>query len=200
MAGMTPDQKSAFLAALSVLARAFQTYAERTGADAILVGGASVIILTGGQFFSGDFDFLAADDSQMAECLADNGFVREDRAGFLHAGWYHPEHPLFGFQQVSGSLFDGRTERSRMLRVSLRDGGAVVLPPVEDMVADRLGQHAMASATDTSRLDQAMIMLAAASEIDRTYLLRRVAEEGGDIDPLLDYIPEATREEPEGET
>ncbi len=200
MSGMTADQKSAFLAAVSSLARAFRLYGEQTGSDAVLVGGASVVILSGGQFFSGDFDFVAADDRRMAECLRENGFVREDRPGFLHAGWYHPDHPLFGFQQVSGPLFDGRTERSKMLRISLRNGEGIVMPPVEDMVADRLGQHATASATDTSRLDQARVMLAVAPKIDRAYLLRRVEEEGGDITPLLEYIPDDAREEPEGGT
>ena len=38
----------------------------------------------------------------------------EEETKFLRRGWHHPDHPLFGYEQVSGSLFDSRTERKRM--------------------------------------------------------------------------------------
>ena len=161
----------------------------------MLVGGATVVMLTGGQFFSGDFDFLASNDQAMAECLEAAGFLEEDRGGNLRIGWYHPDHPLFGFQQVSGSLFDGRTERKRMIRIELRDGEAITVPPVEDLIADRLGQHAAGSSTDMSRLEQARAMISVMETVDHAYLIRRVEEEGGDIRLLLAHLP---ADKPEG--
>ena len=78
----------------------------------------------------------------------------------------------------------------------LREGETIIVPPVEDLIADRLGQHAIASPTDTSRLEQARAMLVVSETVDGAYLIKRVREEGGDLAPLLDYLP---ADEPEGE-
>ena len=188
---MTAEQREAFISAATELARAFRAFREQTKIEPVLVGGATVVVLTAGRFFSGDFDFTASNDEVMAECMAAAGFLRETGA-FLRKGWYHPKHPAFGFEQVSGSLFDGRTERDRLFKVELREGETIVLPPVEDMIADRLAQHSQASPTDTSRLDQARAMLVVSGTVDRAYLLQRVEEEGGDIGPLLAYLPDET--------
>ena len=48
------------------------------------------------------------------------------------------------------------------------------------MIADRLAQHAIASSTDTSRLDQAKALYALAHDPDRDHLVKRINEEGGD--------------------
>lgn len=56
----------------------------------------------------------------------------------------------------------------------------VVLPSVEDMIADRLGQYAAAAPSDTSRLEQAKTLLALAPKVERSYLFKRICEEGGD--------------------
>ena len=56
-----------------------------------------------------------------------------------------------------------------------------MIPSVEDMIADRLGQHAIAAKTDTSRLEQALVLFKLARNLDLAYLRRRIKEEGGDV-------------------
>jgi len=90
-------------------------------------------------------------------------------------------NPAFGFQQVSGRLMDGRADLKRLRRVRMTVQNAIVLPPVEDLIADRLAQHAIASPTDTSRLLQARALFRLMDDLDFEYLKRRVAEEGGDM-------------------
>ncbi|MEH3108113.1 MAG: hypothetical protein PGN09_12800 [Sphingomonas fennica] len=63
----------------------------------------------------------------------------------------------------------------------MRGGHQLALPSFEDMIADRLAQHAIASPSDDSRLRQARMILAMAQGIDMDYLAKRVAEEDGDI-------------------
>ena len=58
---------------------------------------------------------------------------------------------------------------------------------IEDLIADRLGQHAVASPTDDSRLRQARSLFLLGQDIDLAYLRRQVTEEGGDpalLDPF----------------
>lgn len=101
--------------------------------------------------------------------------------GKLRIGFYHPEHPGYGFQQVSGALMDGRADRRRLFRVRLASASAVILPAVEDLIADRLAQFSVASPGDRSRLLQARALLAMLERPDWAYLCKRVAEEGGDM-------------------
>ena len=178
--------------ALCVLADALSACTRANGRrEAILVGGAAATLLTGGAFMSGDFDFLAGCDHDVALVMSDHGFVAEDRHGYLRIGWHHPGHPRFGFQQVSGALMDGRADQARLLRLRMPSDAILVLPAVEDMVADRMGQHAIASPTDTSRLLQARAMLMVHGGWQRDYLVRRVTEEGGDPGLLGDVMQEA---------
>ena len=187
------DQLAPFGMALACLAAAFQAVSISRSTAPVIVGGAAVVILTAGTFFSGDFDFVHPDDAAISQALLEHGFVEERRPGMLRIGWYHPEHPGFGFQQVSGTLFDGRSERSRQLIVGLPGGGEIRLPAVEDMIADRLGQHSVASPTDRSRLDQARVMLALSEGIDPIYLRRRIEDEGGDPALLADIAVPASQ-------
>jgi hypothetical protein len=61
------------------------------------------------------------------------------------------------------------------------EGGTVALPAIEDMIADRLGQHAAAApASDKSRLLQAKALFRLAEKPDIGYLRRRISDEGGD--------------------
>ncbi|MBB2164353.1 hypothetical protein HLH26_07320 [Gluconacetobacter sp. 1b LMG 1731] len=171
-----------FLAALEPLGRACATYREITGTDAVLVGGAATVIYTDGAFNSSDFDLVALDDPAFNQAMTANGFKKEDRPGHLLFGFYHPEHPLFGFQAVSGPLFDGRADRRRLCKMALRDKKATItLPAIEDMIADRLAQHAVASPGDSTRLEQARALFALAFECDEDYLRQRVNDEGGDF-------------------
>ena len=182
---MAREERERFAAALSCLAVSFASYQAETSDIPVLVGGASVILYTGGMFFSGDMDFVADDLTAMDRCLREHGFLREDRAGHLLVGWYHPEHPLFGFQQVSGDLMDGRAARDRLVWIEVPPGLLVGLPAIEDVIADRLGQHSVASPTDQAMCLQAMALLMTAPRIDVPYLRRRVAEEGGDLDLVM---------------
>ena len=177
---------ASFVAALSTLARACEAYREATGNHAVLVGGAATAIYTAGDFMSGDFDIVAADDVALDGAMRREGFLPEDRAGFLHIGYYHPDHPEYGFQPVSGRLFDGLADLARIAVIIVgRDGPGIALPSVEDMIADRLGQAMVSSPGDPSRLMQARQLYRLAALLDMAYLERRVREEGGDLDVLL---------------
>jgi hypothetical protein len=166
-----------YLAALHPLAFAFSAYEAETGYPAVLVGGAAAAIHTDGAFMSADFDVVAGNDSAFERAMVAAGFVDDDKA--VHGrGWYHPEHPQFAVEQVSGGYFDGRGDRARCLKLTVRAGAALVLPAVEDMIADRLGQHEVAGG-DMSMLEQARALFALAQGLDLDYLTRRILEETG---------------------
>lgn len=173
-----------YLELLDALATAFIAYEARTGHAPVLVGGAAVAIQTQGSFMSGDLDILAPNDEALADALVGAGFVSDERSGRLFGGFYHPRFPRYGVEAVSGQLFDGKAARDRLIRVAIQPGHEVVIPSFEDMIADRLGQHAIASPTDDSRLQQALLIYRLAESIDSDYLKRRVAEEGGDVNLL----------------
>ena len=169
-----------YIAVLGELSGAFGAYRLLTGGEAVLVGGAATAIYTAGAFPSGDFDVVATNDPAFAAAMLMHGFRREDGAGCLLGGFYHPDYPAYGVQQVSGALFDGRADRGRLVRMVVRAEWSVVLPSIEDMIADRLGQHAAAPASDDSRLRQAQMLFHLAAKPDIDYLKRRITEEGGD--------------------
>ena len=124
---------------------------------------------------------VASLTSAFNEAMLAEGFIQEDRSGFLHVGFYHFDHPRFGYQQVSKPLFDGLSDMGKLLRVEVTaDGDAVTLPSVEDMIADRLGQYAAGPTTDMSRLHQARTLFKLAADLDMKYLLRRISDEQGD--------------------
>ena len=126
---------------LEVLAAAFSLYTKKSGATAVLVGGAATAIVTAGSFMSGDFDVVASDDDAFHDAMLATGFVPEDRVGHLSRGFYNPDFPAYGVELVSGPLFDGRADSQKLIRMTLRTG-ELVLPSIEDLVADRLAQHA----------------------------------------------------------
>ena len=152
-----------------------------TGSDAVLVGGAAVAILTDGTFMSGDFDIVAGADKSFHHAMVEHGFRLEDQPGFLKKGYFHPDWPEFGFEPVSGALFDARADRRRLIHIRLAEvAGEISLPSVEDMIADRLAQHeAVSTPTDNSRLMQARLLFHLAEDIDTAYLLKRIRDEGG---------------------
>ncbi len=98
------------------LSRAFEAYIQITGHSPVLVGGAATAIYTAGLFPSGDFDVVAANDEVFKATMLEQGFIPEDRAGKLRVGFYHPDHPNFGYQQVTGPLFDGLSDENRLVR------------------------------------------------------------------------------------
>lgn len=173
-----------FFEVLSRLGEACDRLRRERGLTAVLVGGAAVELYTGGAYRTGDFDVHVADFQIFWAALEAVGFVREDEKGKLKNFWYLPSVPQYGVQVVGGDLFDGLCERARLQLIDIVPGSQIVLPPVEDLIADRLGQHATASPTDTVMLEQAKLLLSLAETIDQAYLRQRVAEEGGDISLL----------------
>jgi len=173
-----------FLLVLQRLADAFEALRRSTGESAVLVGGAAVELYTGGAYSTGDFDVHVSDAEAFRSILEAAGFIREDQIGYLRHFWYLPDVARYGVQIVSGELFDGRCERGRLRFLATGSGSSFALAPVEDLIADRLGQHAVASPTDDSMLLQARLLLSLAEEIDQAYLRKRVQDEGGDISLL----------------
>lgn len=144
----------------------------------MIVGGAALSFYTHGEVLSGDFDRLANID--FIPFLLAAGFVRQRRRGRLLRGFYHPDVDKFGFELVSGSLFDGKADSGRVLAVRLTDDAIVAFPSVEDLIADRLGQSAASNSLDGEMLEQAKLLKDLALGIDGAYLRRRVIEETGD--------------------
>ena len=169
-----------FRDALTRLGRVFARYQAASGDQAVLVGGTTVSLYTNGLILSGDFDVVANADAAFETAMRAQGFVREHRAGRLRIGWYHPDCPLYGFQAVSGALFDGRADRARLVTIITDATGCVLLPSIEDMIADRLGQFAASDGKDQRMLDQAVLLKQLAGAADLAYLRRRVVEETGD--------------------
>jgi hypothetical protein len=170
-----------YLSALRLLSQAFDIAEARGAPRPVIVGGGAVEYYTGGEIMSGDFDLVETHDTIVGEALVEVGFRREDRPGFLHRGFYHPEL-LVGVEFVSGALFGGRTDRRR-LQVALVDeqqGARVTFPPLEDMIADRLAQYASAPKAHQDMLEQAALLTSLAESLDIAYLRKRAYEEGAD--------------------
>jgi hypothetical protein len=167
-----------YLSALALLADAFSAHEAATGNVAVLVGGAAAAIHTDGAFMSADFDVVAGNDIAFDDAMVATGFVDDEKAVHGQGGWYHPAHPQFAVEQVSGGYFDGRADKTRCLKLIVRDDAAIVLPAIEDMIADRLGQHEVAGG-DTSMLAQAKALYALGVSLDLDYLYRRINEEAG---------------------
>jgi hypothetical protein len=129
---------------------------------------------------SGDLDVIAAADEVFDSIMKDHGFRPEDRTGHLLVGYYHPDIPTIGVQLISGRLFDGRTDPQRITLLPIENGGTIALAPIEDMIADRLGQYAASDDRDDEMLEQAKLLFKLAGDIDREYLVRRAVEETGD--------------------
>lgn len=169
-----------YLRALEQLSLAFGAYESETGLSPVLVGGAAAAIRTGGQFMSADLDVVAEDEIAFSRALTSAGFVAEARTGRMESAFYHPGFPAYAVDLVSTSYFDGKGDRERVLRLVVRDYAAIVVPAVEDLIADRLGQYARGNNKDESRLLQARALLHLAKRIDGLYLCRRIGQEGGD--------------------
>lgn len=70
---------------------------------------------------------------------------------------------------MSGPLFDGAVTADRLL---LLNGIRVI--GVEDIIADRMGQYA---SNEPDMLEQAILLLKLAKNVDQEYLDRRIEEE-----------------------
>lgn len=135
-----PVFRPEYVEALSIVARACEDMVAQGYQYPILVGGGAVEFHVRGPVGSGDFDFVTEEQRVFETALVSHGFRREDRPGWLLAGLYHPEIDL-GVQVVSGRLIDGKSDEQRVRLVTIKDGNAVAIPPIEDLIADRLGQY-----------------------------------------------------------
>jgi hypothetical protein len=186
-----------FVAALSLLAEAFDEVVAAGYDRPIIVGGAAVEFYTGGAVASGDFDVLTAAQVELEAALQRKGFRRPNSPGMLTRGLYHPELGI-GFEVVSGQLFDGAGDRTRTRIVSVPTG-AVRFPAVEDMIADRMGQFAAPDRGDMVMLGQAVVLYRIAranlaDPLDETYLDARIRHETGgsrDLQFLTEKADEA---------
>jgi hypothetical protein len=165
-----------FVDALALLAVAFDRVVEQGDERPVLVGGGAVEFYTGGAVMSGDLDVVTDAQPVFEAALIDLGFRREDRPGHLLRGLYHPKLDI-GVEVVSGSLFGGAGDKAKIRLVALRDSGQVAIAPLEDMIADRMGQYASTVNRVPAMLDQAVKLLRLADELDETYLDRRLQEE-----------------------
>jgi hypothetical protein len=177
---------SDYFAMLLLLGRVFQSLKQHHGVDAVLVGGAAVEFYTGGRYQTGDFDVVFEDFALFGSAMSAHGFAKPSGIGRLLRGWVHPDFPDYGIELVSGALFDGLSDRSRCRLIRMGEASAVALPPIEDLIADRLGQYcAIANNPDRSCLEQAKLLFLLAETIDKPYLEKRVQDEGGDMSLLL---------------
>lgn len=170
-----------YIETLKLLGKAFHTLEKQGYPRPVIVGGAAVEYYTGGEIVSGDFDIIYQHLDAFKEAVESQGFTTEDRFGHLLHGFYHKEL-LTGIELVSGSLFDGKTDSTRMeiVAVDRAEDAVVSFPPIEDLIADRMGQYE----ADTGRpemLEQARILYQLAENIDLEYLEKRLKEE------LVDY-------------
>lgn len=178
-----------YIRAMNLLGQVCEEYRRASGGDrAWLVGGASIVILTAGEFHSGDFDLVVSNENLFREILLRHGFVDEKGKGKLHVGFMHPSHPNLGWQMVTGPLFDNKSDKERGVAISFRAGSVLTIPATEDLIADRLGQYAAHTGGNAhfELVEQARAIFKLASGIDQVYLARRVAEEGGDLNLLKD--------------
>jgi hypothetical protein len=144
-----------------------------TACRAVLVDGAALQLWTTGRYMSGDFDLIGIDPTPMEAALIARGFRREGRSGHLLRGPYHPTLDI-GVESVSGRLFDGNADQARLRLISIGPGSQVLVIPVEDVIADRLGQYVANPAGSRALRAQASLAWSLAVEIDRSCLDKRI--------------------------
>jgi len=183
-----------FVEALRLLAEAFADVVKAGYGRPVIVGGAAVEFYTGGAVVSGDFDVVTAAQVELENALIARGFQRPSGPGMLLRGVLHPRLGI-GVEVVSGYLFDGATDKARIRVVSVSPG-EVNLPPVEDMIADRLGQFAGSNKRDREMLDQAAVLYQIARydldhPLDEAYLDTRIKHESSGVCDLRFLIEKA---------
>ena len=161
-----------------MLAALTERLVERGLPPPILVGGAAVEFYTGSAIMTGDVDLTSPVQQELEEELLGLGFKRPIAPGHTATGWVHQELRL-GFEVVANVPLGGVVERTRIAVVDLEDGAAFAILPVEDMIADRMGQYA--SGTAPEMLGQAVALLTFHPDLDRSYTDQRIrAETMGD--------------------
>jgi hypothetical protein len=141
----------------------------------ILVGGAAVEYHSGSALMTGDMDLASPVQPELEEELRRHGLVRPGGPGHTLLGWIHPELAL-GIEIVASTPFDGAADPARILLVRpIGESVPFRILPVEDLIADRMGQFASGSAPEMR--GQAAALLALYPDLDRAYLERRIRKE-----------------------
>ena len=163
------------LAALGKLAEVCEALRRRGLPRPILVGGAAVEYYSASAVMTGDVDITSPVQQEVEEELHRLGFRKLDGIGHTPLGWVHPTLGL-GFEVVASTPMGGTVDYRRILLVeALGEGPAFAIIPVEDLIADRMGQYASGSAPEM--LEQARTLFALQADLDMEYLERRIRTE-----------------------
>ena len=180
MSAYRPD----FEAALRLFARVSEAMKGRGFQAPVLVGGAAVEIYSLSAIATGDFDISTGAQEAFEEELQRQGFIRPSGPGMATRGWIHPELAL-GFEVVTSTLLDGMAERERVRLIDAGEGQTVSVIPLEDMIADRMGQYASGTASEMYAQAKELFDLYPGADLD--YMETRIRyETAGDygIDAL----------------
>jgi hypothetical protein len=163
----------------------------------VLIGGGAVEFYIGGAVASGDFDVVTGARAELEQALFGRGFVRPAVPGSLRRGLVHPGSGM-SVAVVSGRLFDGHSDVGRIRIIELASGESLNVPPVEDMIADRMGQFNARAGDDADMLAQALVLYRVSREnleirLDEAYLHTRIRAE-----TLGDYGSDSLRETANG--
>ena len=124
---------------------------------------------------TGDFDLCSSWQEELEQEMLALGFVRPSGPGSMLRGLVHPDLKL-GFEVVASVPMDGAGDANRVRLVQPEgETGKFRIIPVEDLIADRMGQWASKTAPD--RIDQARVLFALHPDADMAYLERRIREE-----------------------
>ena len=169
-----PTYRPPFEAALRLFAKVSDAMVARGRSRPVLVGGAAVELYSRSAITTGDFDIVTPAQPDFEEELQRVGFVRPSGPGKATRGWIHPDLAL-GFEVVADTLLDGEADRDRLVLIDLAPDGIAAFVSVEDMIADRMGQHA--SGTAPEMLDQARRLFILHADADLAYMERRIRYE-----------------------
>ena len=83
---------------------------------------------------------------------------------------------MIGVEVVSSVPFEGRSDRERIILVDV-EGSQIAVIPVEDIIADRMGQYVSSPQLVPEMLQQAITLYQLAWDADEEYLEKRIREE-----------------------
>ena len=178
MADDTAPWRPELVAGLRLLARISDALHRRGLPRPILVGGAAVEYYSASALMTGDIDITSPIQSELEEELMRFGFTKPEGLGHTPLGWVHPEMAL-GLEIVASTPMDGNVDYRRMVLIEgLDPDHAFVMIPIEDLIADRMGQFA--SGTAPEMLEQARVLFLLNPDLDLPYLETRIRHETGD--------------------
>lgn len=171
----TAPWRPELVAGLRLLARISEAMHHRGLPRPILVGGAAVEYYTASALMTGDIDLASPVQAELEEELLAHGFVRPRGPGHTPFGWIHPDLQL-GVEIVASAPLGGSVDPARLRLVRpIGETAPFRILPVEDMIADRMGQLASGAAPDMG--EQAAVLFALHPTLDRVYLDRRIRDE-----------------------